>query len=61
MKKLIAVSMANVIDRDEHNTARIIELEQIQTYLNDGYVIVNTEVVITPSSTVFTVIYQLEK
>ncbi|WP_282056535.1 hypothetical protein [Maribacter luteus] len=61
MKKLIAVSMANVIERDTKDTARIIELEQIQTYLNDGYAIIDTEVVITPSSTVFTVIYQLEK
>ncbi|UMB61419.1 hypothetical protein MHL31_04245 [Lutibacter sp. A80] len=61
MKKLIAVSIANVIERDVKNNTRIIEIEQIQDYLNDGYNITNTEIIITPTSTVFTVIYQLEK
>tara|TARA_R110002050_G_scaffold57366_1_gene128724 strand:- start:192 stop:377 length:186 start_codon:yes stop_codon:yes gene_type:complete len=61
MKKLIAVSIANVIERDSKNSSRIFEIEEVQNYLNDGYNITKTEIIITPSSTVFTVIYQLEK
>lgn len=61
MKKLIAVSIRNSIDSKETDIPRIIEIKDIEKYLNDGYNITSYEVVVTPASSIFTVIYQLEK
>ena len=61
MKKVIAVSIRNALDKDVSDQARIIEVKELDEYLNDGYRIIRSEVVVTPTSSVFTVIYQLEK